>query len=264
MEHPTPEESSQAGDAGHATATSGGAELEAGDGAVDPSSLEPAHAAAARPDGRSTGFGVALLLGAAAVVAALITARASVLGSEATDLWQKAVREEARRGAILIQGVRYTYGDEADTAFMIATSEARAAALEEASAVASPDVASRLAAEARVHAQVADAMRGSVNLADDPAFMLPNGGYDLQASLATARREAGDDRLTDPTATVAAGDAASQQAIRLLAVTIVAGLAFLAGSLAQVVASRRRLLLIIGWGTLTAAGLLAIAIEVTA
>lgn len=41
---------------------------------------------------------VAVLLATAAVVAAVIGARAALLGDEGTDTWHTAVREDARRG----------------------------------------------------------------------------------------------------------------------------------------------------------------------
>jgi hypothetical protein len=227
---------------------------------------EPAAAPPAEGDSRerSSGFGVALLLGAAAMVAAIITARASVIGGQATDLWQRSVREEERRGALLTLGVRYAYGEEGDVAFMIATSQTRASALEEAAASAPPDVAAPLAAEARVHAQVADAMRTSTAIANDPRFMRPSGAYDLQASLADERAESGDDQADDPLVSIAAADAASAQTIRILAVAIIVGIVFLLGSLAQAVASRRRALLVAGWVTLGTATVLALVFEVTA
>ena len=115
---------------------------------------------------------------------------------------------------MLIQGVRFTYGDEGDIAFLIATSQTRADALEEAAASAAPDIAERLRAEAQVHAQVAEAMRTSVVIGNDPRFVLPSGGYDLEASLANDRAEEGADLLADdPLATVKAGDEASRHAI---------------------------------------------------
>jgi hypothetical protein len=215
--------------------------------------------------GRAAGSGVAFLLAAAAILAALITARASLLGGQATGLWQQSVREEERRGALLIQGVRFTYGDEGDIAFLIATSQTRADALEEAAASAAPDIAERLRAEAQVHAQVAEAMRTSVVIGNDPQFVLPSGGYDLAASLARDRAEEGDDLLADdPVATVKAGDEASRHAIAILTITIVAGFAFLAGALAQALPSRRRLLLVAGWVVLGVAALLALTVELTA
>ena len=195
---------------------------------------------------------------------AIITARASIGGGTATDLWQQSVREEEKRGALLIQGTRFTYGEEGDVAFMIATSEAQATALEEAAASAAPEIAERLNAEAQVHSQVAEAMRASIMFANDPRFMLPSGGYDLAASLANDRVEDGAVVLADPLVTIRAGDEASRHAIRILSIAIVVGLAFLAGSLAQALPSRRRLLLIAGWVALGAAAALAVAIELTA
>jgi hypothetical protein len=187
-----------------------------------------------------------------------------MLGGQATDLWQRSVREEERRGALLQLGARYTYGEEGDIAFMVATSQARADALEEAAASAPPELAERLAAEARLHTQVADAIMTSTQIANDPRFMLPSGGYDLQASLADDRAESGDDDAADPLASVAAADQASAQAIRTLSVAVVVGVVFLLASLAQALAARRRVLLVIGWTTLGVAVGLAVVLEVSA
>ena len=215
--------------------------------------------------GRSTGFGVAFLLAAAAIVAAIITARASVLGGQATDLWQQSVREEERRGALLSLGVRYAYGEEGDVAFMIATSQTRADALEDAAASAPPDIAERLTAESQVHAQVAESMRTSVQIAERPAVHARRRAATTcrRASRTTGPR-AVTTRSADPVVTIALADETSAHAVRILAVAIVVGVVFLLGSLAQALRSRRRALLIAGWTTLGAAVVIAIAVEVTA
>ena len=129
-----------------------------------------------RREGESTessGRGVAVLLAAAAILAAIIAARASLLGSQATDLWQRSVGEEQKRGAFLMEGVRFTYGDEGDVAFMLASEQVRAEELRTASDAASPDVARSLEAEARVHEQVVSAMRTSSLMGTDPRYLLP-------------------------------------------------------------------------------------------
>ena len=119
-------------------------------------------------------------------------------------------------------------------------------------------------AEAQVHTQAADAMQASMTMGNDPRFVLPSGAYDLQASLANDRREGGEDDPDDPLASVAAADQASAKTIRILAVSIVVGVVFLLGSLAQAVRSRRRALLIAGWVTLGISVALAIALELGA
>ena len=75
-------------------------------------------------------------------MAAIVTARASLVASDATSDWNKSVAREQKRGALLLEGIRYTYGTEGDQAFMLATATLKAQALREAAAGAparSPD-----------------------------------------------------------------------------------------------------------------------------
>ena len=69
---------------------------------------------------------------------------------------------------------------------------------------------------------------------------------------------AGDPR-PDPAARVAEGDLASDASIRSQSVTIVVGMAFLFGALAQALSRHRRLLLGLGWASLALALCLALA-----
>jgi len=97
-----------------------------------------------------SGHGVVVLLALAAIVAAIIGARASLLGIDASDGWQQSVEDEQRRGSILMWDVRSVYGDKGELAFAIAIEEIRAAGLLAASDAAAPDIAARLLAEAQI------------------------------------------------------------------------------------------------------------------
>jgi hypothetical protein len=204
---------------------------------------------------------VALLLAVAAIVAATITARASLVGSEATSAWQTAVGDEQRRGALLLEQVRYAYGSEGDLAFMIVAAQEQADAMREAIPGASPAVAAALETEAGVQEQVAELVKPASEIASDPRYELASGGYDLQLRLADERRSNPDDLANDPLAQVAAGDAAADHAVRLMLTTIAVGVAFLFGALAQAAHRRRRVLLVLGWIALGVASVAAVAVE---
>jgi hypothetical protein len=208
---------------------------------------------------------VALLLAVAAIVAAIVTARASIVGSDATSAWTASVGAEQRRGAFLLEGVRYTYTTEGDLGFLIASAQVQ---VEELTAIASgqpPDLAARIDAETRVHQGVLDGVLPASELASDPRYALPGGGYDLELRLADERLEAeGDITAIDPLADVAAGDVAADHATLLMLSTIGIGAAFLLGSLAQALSRRRRALLALGWVTLAIAATVAVVVELDA
>lgn len=207
---------------------------------------------------------VALLLAIAAVVAAIITARASLIASDAGDAWQASVSEEQRRGAMLLENVRYTFGTEGEVALMIASADVRAQEFRAEAARRSPEIAMALLAEADVQQQVLDSTRSASEVASDPRYALPSGGYDLELRLADSRQELGDDLSIDPATSIAAGDAASDRAIRLTAATLGVGLAFLLGALAQALRRPRRLLLLAGWLAVLVTVAVAIALETSA
>ena len=174
--------------------------------------MEPTKSDAVR---WGSGHGVVVLLALAAIVAAIIGARASLLGIDASDGWQQSVEDEQRRGSILMWDVRSVYGDKGELAFAIAIEEIRAAGLLAASDAAAPDIAARLLAEAQIREGVAEAMRQSSTIASDPRFLLPSGGYDLQLSLADTRAGLGDELDIDPMASVSGSSAVSARSKRL-------------------------------------------------
>ena len=204
---------------------------------------------------------VAVLLAIAAIVAAIVTARASLVASDATSDWNKSVAREQKRGALLLQGIRYTYGTEGDQAFMLAAATVTAQALREAAAGAPAEVKAALEAEAAVQQQVVDLVGPAMEIVSDPRYALPDGGYDLQLRLADAREADLGDPVDDPLDALAAGDAAQAEANRLMLATLGIGAAFLCGALAQAFTRRRRPLLVLGWLALAAGAAAALAIE---
>jgi hypothetical protein len=207
---------------------------------------------------------VAVLLACAAVVAAVLTARAAFVAGEATGAWQTAVRDEVRRSSLAVLAIDAVYGSEGRIAFHVATEQARA---EEARARASQqpaELATALEAEAQVHDGVIEALLPSSEIASDARYALDGGGFDLLLRLADERATDPDALGIDPEATVAEGDASSDHAVRLTAVTIVVAFAFLFGALAQAMRRRRTAFLVLGWAALGASVVLAVAVEILA
>ena len=201
---------------------------------------------------------VARLLAVAAVLAALIGARASLLGSDATSAWADTVVMEQKRSALLLGDVRSIWGGKANEALIIETERVLAQSMRDAIPSAAPDVAVRLDSEARIHDGVTDLMTGgsfSSELTTDPRYRLASGGFDLSGLLADTRAADQETVAIDPDARLAEGDAAFDRQVRLMALGILIGAAFLAGALAQAFRSRRRALLVLGWGALAAAAI---------
>ena len=231
-----------------------------------PRNARPVPASREEPDAdQDTGSrGVALLLAVAALVAAIVTAQASLVSSDASDAWQASVSDEQRRGALLLEGVRYTYGSEGDLAVMMLTADLHAQALRQPGASQPPDIAARLAAEAQVQQHVVELMGSASELTADPRYVMDGGGYDLQLRLVDSRSASPDDLAIDPLAELAAGDADAEHAMRLMLSTVGIGAAFLFGALAQAFRRRRRLLLLLGWASLLVTTAAAIAVELGA
>lgn len=196
-----------------------------------------------------TSRAVPILLAIAAIVAAIITARASLVASDATSAWNSGVGVEQRRGGLLLEQLRYTYAIEGDQAFMLTIAEERAAALRAAAAAPSlaPEVATALLAEAQVQQQLRDLVGPSAEIVNEARYVLPDGGYDLQRRLSDTRAEDPEALAEEPLADMARGDAAADEANQLMLATIGVAMAFLCGALAQAFGRHRRLLLGIGW-----------------
>jgi hypothetical protein len=210
------------------------------------------------PSGDTGSRAVAALLAVAAILAALIGARASLLGSDATSAWADVVVMEQKRSALLLGDVRSIYGGAANEALIIEAERVLAEALRAAIPSAAPEIAVRLENEARIHDGVLQLMTTgtfSSELTSDPRYRLASGGFDLAGLLADRRAADAETIGIDPDARLADGDEAFRRQVALTALGILIGAAFLAGALAQAFRSRRRVLLAIGWLAVAAAAI---------
>lgn len=176
--------------------------------------------------------GTAWLLAAAAVVAAVAGATASVASSNASGAWQVAVRRQLEQADAIRAGLDELYLREAPQALAVTAARFRAEELTAAAArLGEPDRAAVLA-EAAKEAALAD------RLAAGGAPLVTNGHYLTLAGLDTGRRLAelrGSTKVGAPIPPrwQAKGDRDAHRAEALMAATIPVGLAFLLGALSR-------------------------------
>jgi hypothetical protein len=243
--------------------------LAAGEGAAGlltveaASGEEPPTGANDHDDEGSSHRGVAVLLGAAAIAAAVVGALATGLSSDASDAWNQAVRLELKRATAALEDVRYVYQSEFGQAVTVMSARSQVAGYA-AAASADPGNAPALTIAANGQTNAATAMAQSVPLVADPKYALPDGGVDLAKRLADARAEQPDLAAIDPDAMQAQGDALAAKASWLLIALIPLGACALVGTLAQAFRRWRTPLLAAGTVLLAAGVLAAIAAEVLA
>lgn len=222
---------------------------------------------AARP-GHQRGNGtVAVLLAIAAVVAALVGARASVVSSNASDVWQSALRAEVKRSAGATNDASLLYLTEFPPAVRVLSARMLADALRAAEAGQSKAVVEALELEAALQLQLVGLLSATTPLSAESAYVLPSGGFDLGKRLAAIRSEGsvGSDLLAlDPDSLVATGDQLADKATLLTYALILISLCALLGILAQPVRRYRRMLLAAGVVALVCGVAMALAVEVLA
>lgn len=205
---------------------------------------------------------VAVLLATAAVVAAVIGARAALLGDEGSDTWHTSIREDVRRGAALVEDVRFVYSEEAPLAFQVAEGLLRA---EEAKRKAEgSDDLERALLETHAGAQegVAETVAPSSSLATEPKYELDGGGYDVLERLADRRGENPELTSINPDETEQRGTDLNAEAALLVASALPAAIAFMCGALAHGFPSRRRWLVPTGFALTAISLFLAVVFEV--
>jgi len=208
--------------------------------------------------------GVAVLLGMAAILAAIVGVRATGLASDASDTWQSALRTEVKRSAAALNDIGYLYQTEVPPVVTILGTRMQEAELRAAAATETGPVADTLTREADVQASVLTAISSSYELATDPAYALPGGGVNLGLRLADLRNQTPALLALDPDTIQAAGDALGAKAASMTLPLLPIGVAALFAALAQPFAGRRRLLLAIGAAALAVGALGAVAVEVLA
>ena len=208
--------------------------------------------------------GVAVLLGLAAILAAIVGVRATVLSGDASDTWQSALRTEVKRSAGALEDIRYLYQSEVPPVVTILGTRMQEAELRAAAATETGAVADTLTREADVQANVLTAISPAYELATHPAYALSGGGVNLGLRLSDVRNETPDLVALDPDTLQAAGDALGAKAAAMTLPLLPIGVAALFAALAQPFAGRRRLLLVAGTAVLTFGAIAAVAVEVLA
>jgi len=206
---------------------------------------------------------VAVLLACAAVVAAVIGARAALIGDDGSDTWHTSVREDVKAGAGLVEDVRYVYTEEAQLAFQVAEGEVRAEEARREARSESGLARELLEAHAGAQQGVVDTVKSSSSLAKNPKYALPEGGYDVPRRMVDTRAKNPDLVEIDADATEEEGSDKSFESALLVASTLPAGLAFLCGALAHGFPSRRRWLVPLGFALTGLSLVLAIIVELT-
>ena len=203
---------------------------------------------------------VALLLAIAAMAAAVVGARVSMLSGEASGKWQSTVRLEVKRSAGAQESVRYLYDVEVPLAVKIL--EGRLIQKQLNALPTGPAGSSQtVEMEKGVQTEILKALEPGLDLTK-PAYALPGGGVDLGKRLADLRAGYPDQLALDPEGTQAQGDRLAEKAGRLSMALVPFGLCGLLGALAQAFAPRRRLVLRTGWSVLALGIVMALSLEV--
>jgi hypothetical protein len=208
--------------------------------------------------------GVAILLTTAAVVAAIIGARVSMVSSEASDSWQSALRTEVKRSAAAMDDVRYLYQTELPVAIRILQARLVQSELQAAAATTTGPVGEALQVEADVQAGIVSGLISSSTLASKPDYALPSGGFDLAKRLADLRAQNPDLVALDPDGLETAGDKLANKAELLTLALLPTSIGAFLGVLAQPFKRRRGLLLAAGSAALAVGALMALGVEVLA
>ena len=242
--------------------------LAAGEGAsallaVEAATTEGHAAGEDRSEGDGSQRGVAVLLGAAAIAAALVGALAAGHASDASDAWNSAVRLDLKRATAAVEDIRYIYQAEFPQAVTIMSPRSMAAAYT-AAASADPVNAPALALAANGQTNAASAMEQSIALTSDAKYALPNGGVDLARRLADVRNEKPDLVAIDPAIAQAQGDELAAKSRWLLLALVPLGVCGLIGTLAQAFRRSRTPLLALGAALLSVGLIAAVAAEVLA
>src|ERR687894_2023674 len=119
---------------------------------------------------------VAVLLACAAVVAAIIGARAALVGDDGSDTWHSAVREDVKAGAALVEDVRFVYTEDAPLAFQVSEGNIRAEEAHREARGTSGLTREILVAHAGAFEGVVRTIEQASKLAKDPDYELKNGG----------------------------------------------------------------------------------------
>ena len=190
--------------------------------------------------------GVAVLLAASALAAAVIGGRVAFRSFTATSLRQQSVREQTKQAAAYVETLRYVYTSEEPTAFALTEARFRAEELRKVAEGSTGLDRQVVDLEQALQEYLSTGQLAAASpLFNDEKYRTPD-GFDIARRVADLRNESPDLLTVDPDKTRRAGNRASTHATRLLATTIVVAVAFMFGSLAQGFPRRRQAFLSIG------------------
>ncbi len=207
---------------------------------------------------------VPVRLAEAAGVAAVQATWASFVSNDASDSWQAALREEIRRSAATIEDVRYTFTSEGSIAYEVTQARVLEQEFRAEAARRTGAQQAALEAEAATQAKIAEAILPSSEVASDPKYALPEGGFDLIQRLADNRARFPDLAAIDPTVDQTAGDRAATRAVLIVTPGIPVAITLMLGALAKAFGRYRRQLLTAGTVTLAVAVAMALLVAVLA
>jgi hypothetical protein len=207
--------------------------------------------------------GVVFLLSAAAVLAAIVGARASIVAADASTAWQEGTRAKVKEAAAYVETIRYIYGVEVPRAVLVTEIRFR---IDELSKIPKAETFSNatqraIAVEKETQEAVLDQISSASVLGTDPQYRTPD-GFDPVQMLIDDRESLPELLEVDPHHDKAEGDRKGDQAIDLISATIPIAFAFLCGSLARGFPRRRRIWLIAGGFFLVVAVVWAISVQV--
>lgn len=182
----------------------------------------------------------AILLAAAAILTAVVGARAAMLKGEASGDWDSAVRVEVKQGAADISDESRAH-DEAGVAGDIAEGLLRSVELRNQALLADSFTAQALAFESNTSEQVART-QGT----PDERYFGADGSFDLSGRIADLRAQQDIGEPLAPEQLQEQGDELGRRAALMALAAVPAALAILLGSLAQGFTQRRRLLMALG------------------
>jgi hypothetical protein len=188
-----------------------------------------------------------VLLASAAVVSALIVARASMLASEASLEWERAVVDELIRGASTVEDVRFVFGDVANSSLTVTKETIRAQETALIAQTLEEEEQAGVTREAVAHQEavaILDDVYGQV-LVDTTQFEAESATLLAERLAAEVAASPGVVAL-DPDLEQQLGDDAADASVLLSAAAIPAAVGFMLGALAEV-SRRRSALLAAGW-----------------
>lgn len=124
------------------------------------------------------------------------------------------------------------YTDERPLAYRIAEARVREGTFREQAAGATEEIGAAPTLEADVQKTLAESFLPNSEIAADPRYALPEGGFDLAMRLADDRALDPSLLAVDPASEQAAGDRASAKGVMLMAAGLPVGLTLFLGALA--------------------------------